>query len=346
MKKLASLILALSLCLALDVPAFAAEKTIYDGDYFEVNNVIENIPVDNLGGNYTVQLRAVAPVTVKITSSTSKSGEPVTYLDIDWWEEGDWGIDDFPGKKNVIRGDNNILCPDSYCVLEKAGNYNVTVGGVSPSSSETDTVWDIGLLIEVIDGQGNTETAPLPAQESVKIVPTSQRLTVDGVVKSTEIYNIDGSNYFKLRDMAALLSGTGSQFSVDYDAARNTIVIQTEFMTESQTSTAYKPVGGELTKGEDKSMSAVKSTQSLEIDGQKVNLTAYNIGGNNFFKLRELGAVLYFFVDYDADTATMIVRGLPSDERLKQMTNEEVEQATRDLDAIMDANFQIADKIK
>lgn len=145
---------------------------------------------------------------------------------------------------------------------------------------------------------GKVET-PAPAAKPV-VVPTSQKLTVNGVAKNTEIYNIDGSNYFKLRDMAALLNGTGSQFSVKYDAARNTIVVKT--------GEAYTPVGGELATGTDKSASAVASAQSIEINGAKVELTAFNIGGNNFFKLRELGAALGFDVDYDNATATMIVK--------------------------------------
>ena len=38
------------------------------------------------------------------------------------------------------------------------------------------------------------------------------------------------------------------------------------------------------------------------------NLTAYNLAGNNFFKLRDLGKALNFDVDYDGSTATMIVK--------------------------------------
>jgi len=136
-----------------------------------------------------------------------------------------------------------------------------------------------------------------PAKPAV--VPTSQRLTVNGAEKNTEIYNIDGANYFKLRDMAMLLSGTSSQFSVDYDAARKTIVVKT--------GEPYTPAGGELAAGADNSASAVLSSQSIEINGEKVDLTAYNIGGANFFKLRDLGDALGFGVDYDGTTKTMLV---------------------------------------
>ena len=146
---------------------------------------------------------------------------------------------------------------------------------------------------------GGPMNIPAPAGKPV-VIPTNQKLTVNGASKATEIYNIDGSNYFKLRDIAALLSGTTSQSSVEFDAARNAIVVKT--------GAAYTKMSGDLLTGTDKSASAVASAQSVEIDGKKVDLTAFNIGGNNFFKLRELGAALNFDVDYDDAAATMIVK--------------------------------------
>ena len=143
------------------------------------------------------------------------------------------------------------------------------------------------------------QTIKLPLPTNFTVILTNQNLTVDGEAKETEIYNIDGSNYFKLRDMAALLTGTDAQFSVAFDAERNTIVVAT--------GEAYEAVGGELATGTDKSDSAVASAQSVEINGTKVALTAFNIGGNNFFKLRDLGTALNFDVDYDTATATMLV---------------------------------------
>jgi hypothetical protein len=130
-------------------------------------------------------------------------------------------------------------------------------------------------------------------------VASAQGLTVDGKAVSTEVYNIGGSNYFKLRDVAAMLSGGKSQFSVGYDNASKTInVVAGE---------AYQPVGGELAAGSGGNKTAVTSDQALVINGKTVSLEAYNIGGNNFFKLRELGTALGFKVDYDEATKTIQV---------------------------------------
>ena len=77
---------------------------------------------------------------------------------------------------------------------------------------------------------------------------SSQALTVDGRSVACEYYNIDGYNYFKLRDIAFVLNGTSSQFSVDYDEAARAVKIVT--------GEAYVSVGGELAKGEDLSSTA------------------------------------------------------------------------------------------
>ena len=137
-----------------------------------------------------------------------------------------------------------------------------------------------------------------------KVVPTAQKLSVNGVLKETEIYNINGANYFKLRDMAALLNGTSGSFSVDYDAASKSILVKN--------GEAYSAVGGELAipgAGElnQKASGAQVSSQSLLIDGESAYLAPYNIGGNNFFALRDLASVLNFSVDYDEASRTMLV---------------------------------------
>jgi YD repeat-containing protein len=133
------------------------------------------------------------------------------------------------------------------------------------------------------------------------VVLSGQNLRVDGKAISCEKYNIDGSNYFKLRDIAVLLNGTGSQFSVGWDGEKKLISIVT--------GEAYEPNGSELDlSGGDKSATAARSTQTLTINGEeRSDLSAFNIGGNNFFKLRDLGEALGFKVDYDGTSNTAIV---------------------------------------
>ncbi len=134
-----------------------------------------------------------------------------------------------------------------------------------------------------------------------KVVLSNQKLRVDGKLIECEKYNIDGYNYFKLRDLAALLNGTGSQFNVDYDTEARQMVVTTgmPYIT---------PNGSELIVGEDKSATAAVSSQSFLVDGVLCEgLSVYNIGGGNFFQLKELEEVLGFKVDYDTASRTVIV---------------------------------------
>ncbi len=139
---------------------------------------------------------------------------------------------------------------------------------------------------------------------AASVVRSPQKLTVNGEAIECDKYNIDGSNYFKLRDLAMLLNGTGSQFDVGWDDVGKIVSVVT--------GRGYaEPNGHELEIGADLSATAVVSTQTIKINDEvRTDLTVYNIGGSNFFKLRELGDALGFDVDYvkETDTATVTSR--------------------------------------
>ena len=88
---------------------------------------------------------------------------------------------------------------------------------------------------------------------------------------------------------------------MDYDSASRVISLKK--------GGSYEPDGSELVIGEDRSATAVRSDQPVKVDGQDAKLTAYNLGGNNFFKLRDLGDALNFRVDYDSETRTVLIYG-------------------------------------
>ena len=140
----------------------------------------------------------------------------------------------------------------------------------------------------------------LPCASAADVTPSPQKLSVDGTDVDCDKYNIDGSNYFKLRDLAYLLSKSDSRFSVAFDAESNAVTVVP--------GGDYVPVGGELERGKDLSKTAVASKQSVLINGEAVEgISVYNIGGNNYFKLRDLGSALGFTVAFDADANTAIV---------------------------------------
>ena len=140
---------------------------------------------------------------------------------------------------------------------------------------------------------------PVQPTQPATATPTNDALWVNGQIRSATVYKIDGSNYFKIRDLAAVLNGTSKQFSVGYDAATKSVT--------AATGMAYVPVGGELSGAAPSSQTATVSGDTIIVNGAVArNVTAYKIAGNNYFKLRDLGDALGFDVDYEAGKGVII----------------------------------------
>jgi hypothetical protein len=145
----------------------------------------------------------------------------------------------------------------------------------------------------------NYKLGDIPAPTVPTVSPTASTVSVNGEAKEFEAYNIGGNNFFKLRDLAYVLNGTAKQFNVGYDNATKAITL-----TSGE---AYIAVGGELTPGDGKAKPANPTTSKVYLDGRELVLTAYNIGGNNFFKLRDLMQALDVYVGYENTTRAITI---------------------------------------
>ncbi len=134
-------------------------------------------------------------------------------------------------------------------------------------------------------------------QTDIACTVSNQPLTVNGDTKEIDHYNISGYNYFKLRDLACLLNGTSNTFNVDYDNVTRSISLIT--------GAAYTPIEGDLQVGKDLSATVTLSNQSVTVNGEAANITAYNIGGNNFFKLADLAPFIGFELSYNEAERTV-----------------------------------------
>lgn len=131
---------------------------------------------------------------------------------------------------------------------------------------------------------------------------TTSKVLVNGEEVKFEAYNINGNNYFKLRDVALAVSGTSASFEVTWDGSNNAINILT--------GKSYTKVGGELILGDGTSKEAFDTTSKICLNGEEIsadNLNAYNISGNNYFKLRDLGSLFNFGVDWDGVANCIII---------------------------------------
>ena len=136
------------------------------------------------------------------------------------------------------------------------------------------------------------ETPAEPAAPATaKAVLSNAKVAVNGTAVEFQAYNIGGNNYFKLRDVAVAVDGTVANFEVGYDSATKAITLTkgTAYTGSKEAATA---TAGEKT--------AKLSTQVVVLDGAEADLTAYNIDGYNYFKLRDLGTALGFEVTWDS----------------------------------------------
>ncbi|MDO4280120.1 MAG: D-alanyl-D-alanine carboxypeptidase family protein [Peptococcaceae bacterium] len=131
----------------------------------------------------------------------------------------------------------------------------------------------------------------------IAIGRNDNRLNVDGAYSEVASYNIGGNNYFRLRDLATILTGTSAAFNVGYDSQSRHITLTSHApMTESPTLVSLN--GNDV---------AVPNGITVLADGAPVLPAAYNINGFTYFKLRDLGQLLGFTVDWDSASKSMVV---------------------------------------
>ena len=169
---------------------------------------------------------------------------------------------------------------------EEAPFYNIYNNGESP-----DNIYDF-LQIAGPSSASAAPTTPTATPASTATAkPTNATVMVNGKQIAFDAYNINDNNYFKLRDIAKVLNGSDKQFEVTWNGSTKSI--------ELKPGSSYTSVGGELVTGNAKQQTAKLSSDKVYMNGSAADLTAYTINGNNYFKLRDLGKLLNFGVDWD-----------------------------------------------
>ncbi|MGG6310787.1 stalk domain-containing protein [Paenibacillus macerans] len=143
-----------------------------------------------------------------------------------------------------------------------------------------------------------SDSAVKPAVKTAPATPSVSKVLVNGKQVSFEAYSINNNTYFKLRDIAMAVNGTAKTFEVGWDAEHNAISLTSD--------EAYTAQGGELkVSAKPTAKKASLSTSKVYLDDQEVQLTAYTIDGNNYFKLRDLAQALDITIAFDSKTNTI-----------------------------------------
>ena len=122
-------------------------------------------------------------------------------------------------------------------------------------------------------------------------IPSPHAIYVDGAKANVAAYTIGGNNYFKLRDIAAIVNGSEKQFEVDWNNDQQRI--------DLTSGKPYTTVGGELGAISSANQSAKASTAVVYKDGSKANYAGYNIKNNNYYKLRDVCQSFDIGVEWD-----------------------------------------------
>ena len=277
LRKVFSLVLALAMCLGLTIPVFAATEPWtraphMDSVYFEFEE----------DGIF---------VTIYIEGST---------LHINYTGSGtldyryaDYGILELLGEYSEYYGLSR----------ENISDFAIGIGLGIDDYSDFE-----GRVNEILDNQYpysisriDSATPAQPQQPAAETIasPTNDKLEVNGNAADPTVYKIGDSNYFKIRDVAALLNGTEKQFAVGYDGSKNAVTATTGQGYDKQSG----DLAGAATGG---SQTADPSNDAIYVNGEKITAEVYKINGSNYFKLRDLGKALNFYVGWSADRGMYI----------------------------------------
>lgn len=128
---------------------------------------------------------------------------------------------------------------------------------------------------------------------AAEAIPSPQKLYLNENETTVRGYNIEDYNYFKLRDLAVILKAGGINFNLDGDYSKIDLYKDRIYLEKTS----------DLSDIGNVKKYAIPKRMMLNLIEEK-NTTAYgvdvyNIDGYNYFKLRDIGKILNFKVDYD-----------------------------------------------
>ena len=143
--------------------------------------------------------------------------------------------------------------------------------------------------------------------KTVDVKATTQKVKLDGKDVVIYGYNIDGYNYFKLRDLAAVLKDSKAKFGVEYKDALVTLTKGADYKV------------AETDQKEVKAMSKGMLTNDKVMVGDKaLTATAYKVDDSTYYKRRDLGKELGFGVGYDEATKSVLLTSVVNKEEVKE----------------------------
>ena len=155
--------------------------------------------------------------------------------------------------------------------------------------------------------------------KTVDAVKNTKKVTLDGEEVMVGAYDVEGYNYLKLRDIAAILNGKKCQFSVGYDEPTKLISVEL--------AKAYEKVEGDLAEIKDEKAKAIVSVKKILVNGEEKEVKTALINEYNYMQLRDLGSLVGLGVGYDEVNKVIMLK---SDAEAKEEKPEEKEDEKTD----------------
>ena len=135
------------------------------------------------------------------------------------------------------------------------------------------------------------------APDVAVLVPAT--VFIDGAGVAVKGFRIHGGYYFKLRNLAYILSGTEKRFNVYWDDAEKAILLAG--------GQAYAAGLDESIPDPGEDARFMLSTAKWRLDGIEASLPAYTLGGSHYVTIESLAAILGFSVRRTGNDNTFIL---------------------------------------
>ena len=144
------------------------------------------------------------------------------------------------------------------------------------------------------------------AIEARKVDPESLTVVINGDEVDFESYRVEGYSYINIRDIAYIFNGTKAQFDVGWDYEEDALILTSDMQ--------YTAIGGEMAgRGGERRLPEPLGVTVL-LDGEELELVAYDIEGENYFQISDIMTALGFLVVWKWDGSAHVISISTGDE--------------------------------
>ena len=153
--------------------------------------------------------------------------------------------------------------------------------------------------------------------KTVDAVKNTKKVTLDGEEVKVGAYDVEGYNYLKLRDVAAILNTKKCQFNIGFDKPTKLITVEL--------AKGYEKVEGDLAEIKDEKAKAIVSVKKILVNGEEKEIKTALINEYNYMQLRDLGSLVGLDVKYDKVNKVIMLKS-DSEEKTEEKKDDKKDE--------------------